>query len=90
MDDPYLVRDVATIILDLAITHGRVTADDLRRAAPGVPHKRSVYGAAFRLLQNDGRLLHQGYEPSRVPQNHGRRIKVYSPRQTVHQGGNCQ
>jgi hypothetical protein len=80
-DDPFLVEAVANVAMLVAETRGSVTADDVRQSIPDVPFKRSVFGAAFRSLQQQGRLIPDGFEPSRVPSNHGRRIQVYRPRQ---------
>jgi hypothetical protein len=76
-DDPGLVDAVQRIILMVAENKGTVTADDVREVAPNIPFKRSVLGAAFLHLQQAGHIIEAGYEPSRVPSNHGRRIKVY-------------
>lgn len=68
---------VSDAILDLALTNGKVTADDVRSLMPNVPYKRSVFGAAFRKLVTEGKLSLVTYQPSQEGQNHGRRIGVY-------------
>lgn len=79
--DPGVVDAIRRIALEIALSRGTVTADDVRQAMPHVPHKRCAFGAAFMRLQQEGKLIEAGYEPSRIPSNHGRRIKVYRPRQ---------
>lgn len=69
---------LAAIALDLARTNGKVTADDLRRLTPNAKNKSTVYGAAFRLLIQQGKLVLVTYQPSQTPGNNGRRIGVYS------------
>lgn len=75
--DPQLVADVCRILEHVAETQGYVTADDLRKLLPHLPHKRSAFGAAFETLLKNHTLVSAGFTHSKVPSNHGRRIAVY-------------
>lgn len=77
MTDPFLLEAVSRVALHIASMEGTVDADKVRAAMPNVPYKRSIFGAAFRALQQRGELVPEGYLPSRVPANHGRRIQTY-------------
>lgn len=77
MADPHLVSDIESVALWLARRDGSVTADDVRQLMPNAPYKRSAFGAAFLALVKTGKLVPCGYEASRHPSNHGRRIAIY-------------
>ena len=76
---PTPASDLANVALDIAYRNGRVTADDLRQLTPNAPNKSANYGAAFRILVQQGRLVLDHYEASQASHNNGRRIGVYTP-----------
>lgn len=70
---------LAEVAMTLAHKHGKVTADDLRILTPNAPNKTANYGACFRKLVTEGRLVFIQYQRSQRGSNHGRKISVYAP-----------
>lgn len=73
------LRIMRSKAMQMAITHGRVTSDDLREYAAEIclaPDHPNAWGAVFRCVD----LRKIGYEPSRTPSAHSRVITIWGPR----------
>jgi len=74
----YWQAEARQLAMEIAADEGEVSADRLRERYPHLPSASgSAWGALFRTLAREGKLLLVGYRPSTTPSSHGRVVGVW-------------